>query len=105
MLSGKRYSRFKVPISAYILIFLLASASISFAQANQLPVLDPIGSKNVDEGINLNFSVTSSDVESTPVLTTSTLPTGASFVDSGNGAGSFDWTPDFTQSGPYSVTF
>ena len=33
------------------------------------------------------------------------MPTGAVFVDSGNGSGSFDWTPDHTQSGTYTVTF
>ena len=38
-------------------------------------------------------------------MTTSTLPAGALFVDSGNGTGSFDWTPDLTQGGTYYVTF
>ncbi|MBI5266758.1 MAG: hypothetical protein HY851_05945, partial [candidate division Zixibacteria bacterium] len=39
------------------------------------------------------------------VLLTSTLPPNAVFVDSLNGAGSFTFTPDFTQAGPYSITF
>ncbi|MCP4566355.1 MAG: hypothetical protein GY841_02110, partial [FCB group bacterium] len=45
------------------------------------------------------------DIESTPVLTTSTLPTGASFVDNADGTGDFDWTPTYLQSGSYDVTF
>ena len=40
-----------------------------------------------------------------PALTTSTLPSGASFTDHGDGTGDFSWTPDFTQSGSYVVTF
>jgi len=69
-------------------------------------VLAAIGSKGTTEGVNLNFSVTASDPDSTiPVLTTSTLPSGATFTDNTDGSGSFDWTPDFTQSGTYSVTF
>jgi hypothetical protein len=72
---------------------------------NQPPVLTPIGPQSTFENVNLNFGVSATDAESVPTLTTSTLPTGAAFVDSGNGAGSFDWTPDFTQAGTYNVTF
>ncbi len=80
--------------------------TITVNQVNLDPVLASIGSQNVDEGANLNFGVSATDADGTiPVMTTSTLPTGAVFVDSGNGAGSFDWTPDFTQSNTYNVTF
>jgi len=73
---------------------------------NQAPTLAAIGSKGTTEGVNLNFSVSASDPDSTiPALSTSALPSGASFTDNGDGSGSFDWTPDFTQSGTYSVTF
>ena len=73
---------------------------------NQTPVLDPIGPQTVAEASNLNITVTASDPDATiPTLTTSALPTGASFVDNGDGTGSFTWTPDFTQSGSYPVTF
>ncbi len=72
---------------------------------NQLPTLDPIGAKSTDENVLLTFAVSSSDAESTPSLTTSTLPTGASFIDNGDGTGSFDWTPTYTQAGIYNVTF
>ncbi len=72
---------------------------------NQLPVLAAIGAQAVLEGVNLNFATSATDAESIPVLTTTTLPTGATFVDNGDGTGTFDWTPDFLQAGSYSVTF
>ncbi|MCH7948751.1 MAG: hypothetical protein IIC66_13240, partial [candidate division Zixibacteria bacterium] len=73
---------------------------------NQAPVLAAIGAKSVSEGANLNFGLSASDADATiPVLSTSTLPTGAAFTNNGNGTGNFNWTPDFTQSGIYSVTF
>jgi len=72
---------------------------------NQNPVLAAIGSQGTTENINLNFGVSATDPESTPTLTTSALPTGVLFVDNGNGTGSFDWTPDYTQSGSYDITF
>ena len=72
---------------------------------NQSPLLDSIGAQSTSEGLELLFAVTASDGESIPVLTTSALPSGAVFVDSGNGSASFDWLPDFTQAGVYNVTF
>ncbi|MCH7948844.1 MAG: hypothetical protein IIC66_13710, partial [candidate division Zixibacteria bacterium] len=73
---------------------------------NQAPLLSSIGSQSVTEGNNLNFSITASDPDSTiPALSTSSLPTGASFTDNGDGSGTFDWSPDFTQSAVYSLTF
>ena len=73
---------------------------------NQSPVLDPIGPQTGTENVNMNFGVTGSDPDATiPALSTSTLPTGATFVDNGDGSGAFDWTPGFTDAGIYNVTF
>ena len=73
---------------------------------NQAPVLDPIGAKSVNEGDTLLFRVHAVDPErETLTLFTSILPPNASFVDSGNGAGSFLFAPDFTQSDTYFITF
>ncbi len=72
---------------------------------NQPPVLALIGPQSVVENANLNFGVIATDAESIPALSTSTLPTGATFIDSGNGAGSFDWTPGFADNGVYNITF
>jgi hypothetical protein len=74
---------------------------------NRPPALDSIGYKMVTEGDTLEFRVYAVDPDgTTPQLYTSDpLPTNASFTDSGNGAGSFIFTPDFTQSAIYQVTF
>jgi len=73
--------------------------------SNQPPLLDSIGPKSVDEGQSLNFGISATDSESTPALSTSSLPPGASFIDNADGTGVFDWTPTYTQSGIYDVTF
>jgi hypothetical protein len=67
---------------------------------NQAPVLAAIGAQVITENANLNFVVSATDIESTPVITSSALPTGATFDGT-----TFDWTPGFTDAGLYSVTF
>ncbi|SYZ71886.1 Conserved repeat protein (fragment) [Candidatus Zixiibacteriota bacterium] len=79
---------------------------ITVGNVNQPPVLAPVGPQTVDENVNLLFAVSATDGDGTiPTLTTSALPAGAVFVDSGNGAGSFNWTPTYAQSGTYNITF
>lgn len=74
--------------------------------ANQPPVLAAIGPKNTSETQLLEFRVSATDPDLTiPSLSTGSLPAGASFVDSLNGAGSFSWTPSLGQAGLYNVTF
>ncbi len=73
---------------------------------NQSPVLDSIGSKSVVEGDTLEFGIHASDVDlDSIILDTLNVPLNAAFVDSGNGGGSFTFTPDFTQADTYYVTF
>ncbi len=73
---------------------------------NQRPVLAAIGPKLVNEGANLNFNTSATDPDgTTPTLSAVGLPLGASFVNNGNGTGTFDFTPTFAQSGVYNVTF
>ncbi|HXF49424.1 MAG TPA: Ig-like domain-containing protein, partial [Verrucomicrobiae bacterium] len=80
--------------------------AITVNNVNRAPVLSAIGAKSVNENQLLQFRVSASDPDlTTPALSTVGLPTGATFVDSLNGAGSFSWTPSFTQSGSYNVTF
>ncbi len=79
---------------------------ITVVDVDQPPVLDPIGAKTVAEGETLQFRVHATDVDSDSlVLTASPLPAHASFIDSGNGAASFTFAPDYYQSGVYSVFF
>ena len=73
--------------------------------ANQPPVLAPIGNKSVNEGDLLSFKISATDPDANPItLSIINKPTGAVFVDSGNGAGSFVWTPTFNQANVYNVT-
>jgi hypothetical protein len=63
-------------------------------------------SLQVIEGQNTAFTVNATDTQGLQVvLSASNLPSGASFVDQGNGTGSFSWTPTASQGGSYSVSF
>ncbi|MFZ5981228.1 MAG: Ig-like domain-containing protein, partial [Candidatus Zixiibacteriota bacterium] len=73
---------------------------------NQTPVLAAIGAQSVAEGANLNFGISAIDADMTiPVLTAENVPTNATFIDNGNGTGTFDFNPDYTQTNVYNVTF
>ena len=73
---------------------------------NQRPVLAAIGPRSVTEGANLNFVATATDPDATtPTLTAVNVPLNAAFVDNGNGSGTFNFNPSFTQSGVFNVTF
>lgn len=79
---------------------------ITTTEVNQLPVLAAIGDQATTEGVLLQFTVNATDADGTiPVLSTSTLPGAAIFVDSLNGVGLFEWTPTFAEAGSYPVTF
>lgn len=66
---------------------------------NRPPVLNSIGNKSVNEGQQLQFTVSATDPDGNSlVYSASNLPTGASFNSSSR---TFSWTPTFTQSGIY----
>ncbi|MFH1891047.1 MAG: Ig-like domain-containing protein, partial [Candidatus Zixiibacteriota bacterium] len=97
--------RFKACAPALVCLLLMLFPLIAAAQ-NQAPVMNPIGSQSVDEGANLNFGISASDPDATtPTLMAENMPLNATFVDNANGTGTFDFNPDFTQSGPYNVRF
>ncbi len=76
------------------------------AVGNLPPVLAAIGSKSIAEAQNLNFNVSATDPDgTTPTLIASSLPTNATFVDHGNGTGTFNFNPDYTQAGLYNISF
>jgi hypothetical protein len=79
---------------------------ITVNNLNHEPVLDSIGPKTMDEGTNLAFRVHATDADAESLVLTSTnLPLNSVFTDSGNGAGSFYFSPSCSQSGIYNVTF
>ena len=70
---------------------------------NRAPVLDAIGDRSVKEGVELSFPVRGTDPDgSVLTFTVSTLPEGAGFDTVSH---TFSWTPSYTQSGTYPVTF
>lgn len=67
------------------------------------PVLSPIGNKTVNESSLLAFTLNATDMDNdTITYSASGLPTGASLNSS---SGAFSWTPNYSQSGTYYVTF
>jgi len=64
-------------------------------------VLEPIGSKTIDENRTLEFTILGVDSDGgTVTYNTEGLPEGASFNTE---TGEFTWTPSYTQSGDYTV--
>lgn len=74
------------------------------AFVNGAPVWDAGGeTQSVDENRSLAFTVAATDPDGDELAyTASGLPAGASFDAA---TGRFSWTPDYTQSGQYTVTF
>lgn len=73
---------------------------------NKAPILDNITAKTAGEGSNLSFRVHAADPNGGGIiLTAENLPANSNFFDSGNGAGSFNFSPDTTQEGVYNVRF
>jgi len=73
---------------------------------NDIPVIAAIGNQSIDEGANLSFNLTATDVDG-DALSWSVigLPAGSSFTDNGNNTAMFSWTPGYTQAGVYTITF
>ena len=70
---------------------------------NHNPVLDPIGNRSTGEGLALTFQVHATDPDGQALTySAAPLPGGASL---NAGTGAFSWTPNFGQSGTYSVGF
>jgi hypothetical protein len=90
-----------------------ASTSIVVPVGGASPVVSAPQTVSGPEGSPIVFTVTASDPDGPSVasLTASgtAIAAGATFTASPSGccgfSGTFDWTPDFTQAGTYSVTF
>ena len=66
-------------------------------------MLATIGTRSVDEGKTLTFTLSATDPDAdTLVFSATGLPGGATFVSATK---TFQWTPDYTQSGNYSIHF
>lgn len=80
--------------------------SITVVNVNQSPVLQPIGTKSVNEGQELAFTILAIDADADPVTYgASNLPVGATFNPTTR---QFSWVPDYSGSNNiriFSVTF
>lgn len=80
--------------------------TITVGNVNRPPVLAPIGNKAGSTNQLLSFNITGSDPDGDAVTcAASGLPNGASFMDNGDGTGTFSWTPGAGDVASYSVTF
>ncbi len=81
----------------------VATVSITVTSVNDPPVLNSIGSRAVNEGDTLTITVSGSDPDGGTLTYSATgMPSGATFNATTQ---TFDWTPAYTQSGIYNVTF
>jgi YVTN family beta-propeller protein/YD repeat-containing protein len=77
--------------------------TITVRDANQAPVLLPVGARTVAEGQPLSVTLRATDPDADPVFyQAATLPRGAVLDPS---SGLFTWTPDLTQAGTYKIRF
>ncbi len=81
---------------------ITSSATDGTVNVNGAPVLNAIGSKNVDENVQLQFTISATDPDTGDTLTygAQNLPAGADFTGA-----TFTWTPAYDQSGVYNVNF
>ena len=87
----------------------VATLTINLTNVNEPPDQATIGNRSISEGALLSFTVTATDPDTgdIPVMTSSTLPGTATYIDNHNGTATFNWTPasGASAASPYSVTF
>ncbi len=77
--------------------------TITVLNVNQAPLLAPIGDKTVNTGEVLSFTLLATDADGDGVTyDIQPLPNGATLNTK---TGAFQWKPDYTQAGKYSVSF
>ncbi len=81
--------------------------SITVTVPNRAPVIGAPASLTAQEGQAVEVAVTATDPdgETGATLTAEGLPVGATFTSEGADAARLSWTPDYSQSGSYSVLF
>jgi photosystem II stability/assembly factor-like uncharacterized protein len=78
----------------------------TYTFVNHSPILTNIGNRSVLIGHSLSFTISSTDSDgTTPLLSAHPLPAGATFIDSANGHGVFNWIPLPAQIGSYPLRF
>jgi Putative Ig domain. len=84
-------------------LFDSQTMTITVNNVNRAPVLTNIGNKNVDENTTLSFTISADDPDSNSLTYSATGVPGTANFDPDTRE--FTWTPDYGESGIYSVTF
>ena len=78
------------------------AGQVYISDINRTPAFAPLSDQYVIEGDSLIIDVVVTDADYDPLsIEITNKPTGATFVDNGNGTGRFSWAPDYV--GPYSA--
>ncbi len=83
---------------------LSTSETINLVVANvtRAPIFVPVLAQTAREGVELRLTIQAADLDNEPIaLSAISLPDGATFDPS---TGLFDWFPNYSQSGPFTVT-
>jgi hypothetical protein len=77
--------------------------NLEVSNVNRLPVINQISDKSIDENKSLHFTLSAKDEDSDDQLiyTIENMPENAQLDQN---SGEFSWTPDYIQSGEYSLT-
>jgi alpha-tubulin suppressor-like RCC1 family protein len=100
----QRNTPVRVSISNKVVAISAGGGSLAICSeySNSPPVMETIGDRTVNEGQQLQFTVSATDPDSDPLTySASGLPAGATLDDE---TGAFSWSPDYTQAGNYQVT-
>ena len=85
-----------------------ANTQITVNNVDQAPVVTAPATASANENALLTVNVTAADPDGSAIttLTATNLPSGATFTPNGSKtAGTLSWTPTYSQSGVYTVTF
>jgi len=102
------YLRWKIIDAEYDTAFIYTNPAtqVEVFNANMPPEIMAVDDTTIIEGTPLTIGILVDDVDATAAtLTTSALPSGASFTDNGNNFGLFNWTPSYLQAGVYQIDF
>jgi hypothetical protein len=82
------------------------AVTITVTNTNRPPVLTEIGSRSIQTGDTLSFTVTATDPDNDSlVLSASPLPSNATFTDNGDGTAQFEWPTQLADVGDHQVLF
>ena len=80
--------------------------TVTIDPVNDAPVITAIEDQEYSEGEQISLTLEASDVDDDDLTwSAENLPDGATLTNNDNNTATFVWTPDYTQSGEYEITF